>query len=271
MPIPKADPSKIKSTKSLALDPKIKALLLGPSKSGKTTSLLTLPGKSLHFDLDQRVECLAGAENIDTISIFDEDPAAGAAWLELENWGSWIWDQVKSGEFPYSGVMFDGLSGMNKLCMNHVITLRRSDGSKAELGFGGVPAQHHYNPYMSRMSKFIFNILALPLHVIFTGHYYVYEDSTTNRIEWWPKVFGNIRTEIGSWFNETYALYSVREKKGDEYKHRYFWQTAADRKLGFVGSSLNQLGKYWSSPVEIDFSQERTGFAELLHRRFGGD
>jgi hypothetical protein len=38
-----------------------------------------------------------------------------------------------------------------------------------------------------------------------------------------------------------------------------------------LGSSLNQLGKYWQSPVEVNPSEKVWGFQKLMELRFGKD
>ena len=254
---------------------KIRALLLGDSKSGKTTGATSLPDKKLLVDFDGRSEAVTGVKSTDVIRIMESDPEKPTAWNEAIALREEIWSQIKANNFEYAGVIWDGFSGMNKICMNFVLSLRTKTGQLAERGFGDTPAQHHYGPYMQEMSKFIFNCLAMPVHTVFTGHFYVYEDATTNKIEYWPKLFGNIRTEVGSWFNEVYHCYNMTQtiKEGANVikKQKYYWQTASDNKLGFLGSSLNQLGKYWQSPVEIDPSQEVWGFQKLLDLRFGAN
>jgi len=252
---------------------KIRALLLGDSKSGKTTSSSSLPGKKLLVDFDGRAEAVTGVKSTDVIRILEADPEKPAAWNEAISLREEIWTQIKANSFEYDAVIWDGFSGMTKICMNFCLGLKTAKGMLAERGFGNTPGEHHYNPYMYEMSKFIFNCLAMPVHTIFTGHFYVYEDKNTNALHWWPKLFGNIRTEVGSWFNEVYHCYNMTQtiKEGNNVikKQKYYWQTASDNKLGFLGSSLNQLGKYWQSPVEIDPSQEVWGFQKLLDLRFG--
>ena len=80
-----------------------------------------------------------------------------------------------------------------------------------------------------------------------------------------PKATGKMRTEIPGWFNECFYCFRASDDKG---KTRYYWNTAGTGKWDFLKSTLNQLGKYWKDPVEVDFSKERVGFKDLLGRRF---
>ena len=192
---------------------KIRALLLGDSKGGKTTSSTSLPGKKLLVDFEGRSEAITGVSGVDVIRIVESDPDKPSAWNEAISLRDEIWAEIKAGSFSYDGVIWDGFSGMTKICMNFCLSLRTKTGQLAERGFGDTPAQHHYGPYMAEVSKFIFNCIAMPVHTVFTGHFYVYEDATTNKIEYWPKLYGNIRTEVGSWFNEVYHCYNLTQSR----------------------------------------------------------
>lgn len=252
---------------------KIRALLLGESGGGKTTSAVSLPGRKLLVDFDGRSESIAGTPGVDVIRLYESDPDKPTAWNAAITLRDEIWTALKDNTFGYDGVIWEGFSSMTKICMNYCLSLRTKGGQLAERGFGDTPAQHHYGPYMAEMSKFIFNCIAMPIHSVFTGHYYVYEDGTTNKIEYWPKLYGNIRTEVGSWFNETYHCYNLTQtvKEGNNVKkvQKYYWQTASDSKFGFLKSSLNQLGKYWQSPIELNTDEKIWGFQKLLDLRFG--
>lgn len=258
--------------KALRDNYKIRALLLGESGGGKTTSATSLPGRKLLVDLDLRSDAIAGVPATEVIRIVESDPDKPTAWNEAIQLRDEIWAAIKSNSFAYDGVIWEGFSSMTKLCMNFCLSLRTKTGQLAERGFGDTPAQHHYGPYMAEMSKFIFSCLSMPVHTIFSGHYYVYEDATTNKVEYWPKLYGNIRTEVGSWFNEVYSCYNLTQtiKEGTEVKkkQKYYWQTASDAKFGFLKSSLNQLGKYWQSPIELNPSESSWGFQKLLDLRF---
>jgi hypothetical protein len=264
---------KSENLKELREKYKIKALLLGDSKSGKTTSSISLPGKKLLVDFEGRSETIAGDTETDVIRISEPDPDKPMAWNEAVDLRNEIWARIKDNSFNYDSIIWDGFSGMTRICMGFCLSLRTADGKISARGFGGGPAEHHYNPYMQEMSKFIFNAISMPVHVVFTSHFYVYEDKHTNKLEWWPKLFGNIRTEVGSWFNECFHCTNQTEnrKEGNELKkvQKYYWQTASDTKLGFLGSSLNQLGKYWQSPVELNPDDKVWGFEKLLELRFG--
>jgi hypothetical protein len=258
------NPTKAKDMEESTL---IKALLVGKSKSGKSTSATTIPGRKLVIDTDLRGDAYAGFDNIDIIRVDEPDLDKPQAWNNIVTLREDIWEEINAKTFPYDGIIWDGLSSLSRYAMNQALQLRDSMGKLMGRGPGGGPAQPHYLPQMNEMSKHIFNCIAMPVHVVFTGHYYVYEDEKTNQMDWLPKMIGNIRTEVGSWFNETYACYRDGSKPENM---KYVWQTFPDRKLDFIGSTLNKFGKLWKDPVEINFDELPTGFEALLAKRHEG-
>jgi hypothetical protein len=243
----------------------IKAMLVGPSKGGKTTSALTLPGNKLLIDIhSKRSQAAVGFEDTSVIS-FKPDPKHPAKpWSALEDLVIEMWDAVNDETFDYDSVIIDDLSGMKRLCMDSCLAIMGAGGKTLAKAPGGGPSQAHYGPHIHKTDQLINRIIPLPVHVCFTGHVYTFEDELTNKLESWPNVYGRgLRSEIGSWFDETYYAY---EEDG-----KHFWQTTSTRSFGFLGSTLNHLHKFWkpTDPIEIDFDSPPVGFADLLERRFG--
>ena len=238
----------------------IKGLLVGPSKTGKTTSSMTLPGKKLLIDTDLRSDSIVGFPDVDVIQISYVERDLKKGWSECENLVSELWVEAKKPKFPYDSIIFDGLSSLRRLCMGYCLTLTGSGAQKLTTSPGGGPSQAHYGPHIHLTEKLINRALPLPCNVVFTGHFYNFEDETTNKMEWFPNVHGRgLRNEIGSWFNECYIT-SRRLKK-------YQWQTLPDSKFTFAGSSINKLGKIWQDPVIIDFDAPPIGFAKIIAMR----
>ena len=250
---------------------RIKALLLGASKGGKTTSACTVPGKKLLLDMDRRLASVVGKEDLDILEI--GDPTNPRTWNEVVAAKNELWTAARAGNFPYSCVIFDGLTSMNRICMAYVLSLKRADGKPASMGFGGVgPAEHHYVPQMHLIIQFITSTLALPCHVIYTGHYDLFEEKGENEsgipmktLHYWPKIYGKTRTEVATWFDESYECYVGRDRRG---KPQYFWQTIGEGRKDFLGSSLNTEGKLWESPFPVNLDEKPSGFAKLLSLRF---
>jgi hypothetical protein len=127
IPSPKSTTTSILIDKTNAGVPPmlIKGFLGGLSGSGKTQSAITLP-KSVEkplllIDLDNRWETVrdeveAGLVKVHTI--FDPNPLSPTAWDQLEKLRNELWAMAQKGEFPYSGVIEDGLSMLSAYAIN---------------------------------------------------------------------------------------------------------------------------------------------------------
>ena len=251
-------------SEEMGIDPekhKWKAFLAGPSGSGKTTAIATLPGKKLLVDFDNRAQTVAGMKDVEVYSIHEADPRSPQAWNKAVRLKDVIVAEVRRGIFPYDGVFFDGLTMMGRISLNWSLLL---DPGR---GLGGAPAQQHYLPQMDNLSKYVLATLALPIHVVYSGHIELFEDKGTGAHKFYPKITGKLRSEVANWFNETYYCYRTPDENG---VMRYYWQTAGSGRQEFFKSSLNNLGDYWKDPILIDFHKEGpVGFADLYERRFG--
>lgn len=232
---------------------RIKALLVGDSGTGKSTSAITIPGRKLVFECDRRAESLAGFPDIEIIDV--------SSWADLTQGLEELWELAHEGSFPYAAVIFDSLTSMGRFAMEWALNLTDSKGVLTPRGLGGVPAQQHYYPQMHALSQLVLSAIPLPCHIVLTGHLDLYEDKVLHTIDLYPKVTGKIRTEVSSWFNETYLCCRKGEK--------YFWKTAPFQRYTFLKSALNKLNKYWSDEVVVDFASPPTGFEHVLNLRFG--
>jgi len=245
------------------LDPKtylIKVYLAGDSGSGKTQAMVTMPGRKLLIDLDNRAETVVGTKNLHILRCYEADPRSPKAWMELLNIQKQIIVDIKANDFPFESIIYDGLTMMGRISMNWALLL---DGKR---GLGGCPAQQHYLPQMDNLAKFVLSSLTLPRHIGYTGHIELHEDMEDGKMKFYPKITGKLRTELPNWFNETYKCDRVLAIDG---KVSYRWLTAGSGRDEFFKSSLNTLGKYWKDPITLDFDEEKVGFVDLLNRRFG--
>ena len=238
----------------------IKAYLAGKSGAGKTQSSITLPGRKLLIDLDGRAQTVAGRDDVWVKTITEPDPRSPRAWNELLKFQKEVVKAVREDDFPFEGIIYDGLTAMGRMSMNWALLL------DSKRGLGGAPAQQHYLPQMDALAKFVLASLTLPKHIVYTGHIELHEEQETGRQVYYPKITGKLRTELPNWFNETYFCYRAKDKDG---RIEYRWMTAGEGRYDFFKSSLNNLGAFWEDPIVLDFGKERVGFADLLGRRFG--
>ena len=239
-----------------------KALLLGASGGGKSSSALTIPGQKLVIDLEGRAASLAGIPDVDIIAITEPDSDKPSALDDLIRLKDELWTLARSPEgLPYNLIVFDGITRLSRYAMNMAMQLRTSDNKLLARGPGETPSQPHYRPLMEASEKLIFQMLPLPCHIVFTGHIEMHEDKKLKTFDYYPKITGKTRTEVSSWFNETIHCYRAKGK--------YFWGTAPTLRYPWLKSAANQGGRYWKDDLEIDLEASPTGFEEILNLRFG--
>jgi len=239
---------------------KIKALIVGKPGVGKTQSSITIPGKKLLIDYDNRSETVAGTKDIDILPIHSQDPRAVEPWLKkADKIPQLLWSKMRREELEWDVVIEDSLTSLLHHAMNWSLTL---DPKK---GLGGSPAKHHYGPQMFNVEQHIRSMIALPVHYVLTAHAELIEDEEVGGVVFLPKATGKLRTAIPSWFNECYHAYSDKDKDGNRV---YFWNTSGTGRWDFLKSTMNQLGKYWQDPIQINFDDPPVGFQRLWEYRF---
>jgi hypothetical protein len=241
---------------------RINALLVGPSGNGKTQSALSMPGRKLLIDYDGRWEVAVGQPDVEIIKLYDPDPDSPKGWLDAEKLKVELWRAARNKKepFPYDVIIEAGLTSMLKYAMNWSLTLA------GKHGLGGSPAMHHYGPQMHNVEQHVRSMKQLPCSYVLEAHVEYLEVEELSDVLFLPKATGKMRTAIPGWFNECYQCYSDKKKDG---KVHYYWNTSGTGKWDFLKSTLNNLGKYWDDPIEIDFNSEPVGFAKLLDLRFG--
>lgn len=240
-----------------------KVLLMGQTGGGKSTLAATLPGRKLFLDYDQRGESLIGLPEIEVIRepLVDPNPKSPQAWRNADALKDELWTAARTGKLEYDTIIEDGLSSMNRICMYWALLL---DPKK---GLGGSPAMQHYGPHIKNLTDHIISMLSLPVNYCLTGHFNLAEDEETGGVTYLPKVYGKqMRTDIPTWFNEVYYCFHETDPKSK--RERYFAHTAGFGRYDFMKSALNQFGKFWENPVEIDYDKPPVGFQRLLGVRF---
>lgn len=257
-----------------------KVLNIGESKSGKTSGFKTFPGKKLAIGLTPRTRpALAGTPDLQLIEIFEREQerkvvrqsaeysVVPRAWDDLWYVIADLWELNQSDEpFPYDSIMVDDLTAAGHYAMNHTLSLKKKNGEEVPKGLAGAAAQQHYVPQMALMRRLFYTmLLPLPCHIYVTGHITYKENPDTNIAQYYPKVYGNLREEIGSWFDEVYE--SVREEKIDPKtrvrKLQFMWKTRGYGLKQFIGSTI-YTGE---DPFIVDLNEKPCGFEKIISLR----
>ena len=89
----------VQSAEGYMIDPSLfkwKVFLAGPSGSGKTTAAcMTLPGKKLLVDMDNRAEAVVGVPDLDIYNCHEPEPKSPAAWNKVERLRSVMLSEIR--------------------------------------------------------------------------------------------------------------------------------------------------------------------------------
>ncbi len=145
------------SAQDIIVDPstyKWKVFLAGASGSGKTmAAAMTLPGRKLLIDFDNRAEAVVGLPDLDIYNCHEPEPKSPKAWQKAERVRQVILSEIRQGIFPYDSIIWDGLTMLGRISLNWAVTL------DPKRGLGGSPAKQHYGPQMDNLSKFVLSTL----------------------------------------------------------------------------------------------------------------
>lgn len=198
----------------------IKILCWGDFKSGKTVFAGTAP-RPYFFDLDNGM-----------LSLSDHKPPIEfETYIGEEGYKKFKQDMnTVQKRDDIDTIVIDSLSSLQDVMMSNI---QRVNGT-----YGNAPQIQEYGLYMIRMRRFLFDLVAIPKHVILSAHEQIFQDGVTQEVFITPLVFGkDLPKRLGLWFDEVYHTETERDREG---KIHYYIRTKPSRRHN-CGSRLNCL------------------------------
>lgn len=237
-------------------------LMLGDTGSGKTTQLLTLPGKKFAFLFDPNAvlslrgfdvdyeEFLPDRLNLAATSLAKgkgDKPTNTAAKSELYmEWEKSFNEKLASGFFDaYDIIGMDSATTFLDLIMDRVLSINGR--------FGQWPQQDDYGPQMVTFTNVCRALTGLGKTIYMTGHMETRQDELTKRIFRRPMMTGRLSTKIPLLFSDIFITEAESDGSG---KVAYKIQTTPDRITTCVRNSIKGLEPFemmtidWEKPVE---------------------
>lgn len=237
-------------------------LLLGDTGSGKTTQLLTLPGKKFAYLFDANaLLSLRGADvdyeeflpdriNMSVKSLSKDKGGDKTTNHQSKMYVEWEKDfnsRVEDGFFnDYSVIAFDSATTFLDLIMDRVLTINGRAGQW--------PQQDDYGPQMQVFTNVCRTLVSLGKTIVMTGHLETRQDELVKRIFRQPMMTGRLRVKIPLLFSDIFVCEAVNDGQGNV-AHRI--QTVPDRITTTVRTSLRNLDAY--EDVTIDFKKDPIG------------
>jgi hypothetical protein len=248
-----------------------KILLLGDTGSGKTSQLLTFPGKKFAYLFDPNAilslrghdidyeEFLPDRLNLSVKSLSKEKGGDKTTNYKNELYVEWEKDfdqRVSSGFFnDYDVIALDSATTFLDLIMDRMLTINGRAGQW--------PQQDDYGPQMITFTNVCRTLMALNKIILMTGHMETKQDELTKRIFRQPMFTGRLRTKIPLLFSDIFVCEVENDGRG---KTTHKIHTVPDRITTCIRSSFRDLGPVEDVTVDWKKSAIGQGLGGILMR-----
>lgn len=245
-----------------------KILLLGDTGSGKTTQLLTLPGRKFAYLFDPNAimslrghdveyeEFLPDRLNLSVKSL-TKGKGDNTTNLQSQIYQEWEKDfdsRVRDGFFDdFDAIWFDSATTFLDLIMDRVLTINGRPGSW--------PQQDDYGPQMISFINVCRTLTSLNKTIGMTGHMEIKKDELQQRIFRQPMLTGRLRTKIPLLFTDVFVCEAENDGRGN-IKHKI--QTVPDRLTTSVRTSFRGLEPFEDVTIDWDKPVEGQGIGGLI-------
>jgi hypothetical protein len=238
-----------------------KILLLGDTGSGKTTQLLTLPGRKFAYLFDPNAilslqghdieyeEFLPDKLNLSVKSLSKDkggDKTTNYVNDMYVQWEKDFKEKLTGGFFDnFDVIAMDSATTFLDLIMDRMLTINGRAGAW--------PQQDDFGPQMQTFTNVCRQLMALNKIILMTGHLEAKKDELVGRIFRQPMMTGRLRTKIPLLFSDIFVCEVENDGRGS-IKHKI--QTVPDRMTTSVRCSIKGLQPFedvtidWKKPVE---------------------
>jgi hypothetical protein len=236
-------------------------LLLGEIGSGKTSQILTLPGKKYVHCFDSNALLTLRGHDIDYDEYLPSPVSAAVSSLakgKADSRGTTTSDiylqfertfdeRLKSGFFDqYDWVCFDSATTLLDLIMDRILTLNGR--------FGQYPQMDDYGPTMTAFTNLCRTAIGLSKGILMTGHLEVKQDEKTKQITNRPMLTGRLVAKIPLLFSDIFYLDTALDEKN---KLAYRLQTAPSGMNKTIRTSIRGLEIF--EDITLDFTRPIMG------------
>ena len=237
-------------------------LLMGTTGAGKTSQILTLPGKKFVYIFDPN--CLSSLEGHDAdyeeflvdvtdvdlaIKTLKSDGPKDRSNIKIEpktylNWEKHFEEHIDSGFFDaYDWICFDSFTMFLELVMDRILFLNGRTGKQ--------PEQADWAAQVNTVGNVFRVFTARKTGILCNGHLDERQDELTKRIFFRPMMTGRLRIRIPLLFNHVLVCHAN--------EGLYEFQTKSDKLYPTIRTAFKDLEMYedatisdFSNPTEYD-------------------
>ena len=275
------EPAPVQSAADAELDAFERILLVGPTGSGKTKQIWTLPGRKFVYVFDPNANAtLKNAPNCDIVQFMPEfletdatlkgfnkdsqgkvykgdspatrrEPSLYMRWVDDLNW------RVENGFFKdYQWICFDSMTFLSKSLMDRQLYINNR--------YGGVEDIGDYKIVGRKLSDVFQSINSLPINVLAICHKTEYQDDLTKKIVTQIRLPGSARDVMPLMYTNVWLAHSEHDGKRTRYKIR---TVPEPRGLQEIRSGTQGLAEVEDVTIEDNSRPERYGIGAILSRK----
>lgn len=265
------------NAKDAELSPIKRILVIGPSGSGKSSQMWTLPGRKFLYLFDPNTLSTIQGLDLEYEPFLPElselDPSLKKFNKEGKSdrfgepreptlWNRWTADlnqRGASGFFnDFDWLCIDSLTFLNKACMARQLFINGRYGDIEDLG--------DYRIVGSKITQVFDSIVSLPLNIYMTGHLDTFQDEKTKKLMVQIRAAGSSRAMLPLIFTDIWATERDENNKGEVI---YQIRTRPDPR-GFkdIRTSIRGLDEIVDVTIP-NFPSDRGGIGAILskHRK----
>lgn len=251
-------------------------LLMGYTGSGKTSQLLTLPGKKFVYIFDPNaMPTLKGRDDIDYLEFYPDllplDVMSLATKKQVPQviqvpsptaWVDWERDfeyRVKEHFFQDEGYKYIGFEAMTMfqaMAMDRIADLNGR--------FGKWPHEDDYAPIMQSVESVFRTANTLGIGIFTSCHTEYKQDSKTKLLYNHPVMYGRLRNRLPTLFSEVLTCHVVTDSSGKHGSFEYEIQTKPDEKNLTVRTTLRNAKMFEDVTIGDWANPESFGLGKLL-------
>lgn len=214
----------------------IRALLIGDSGIGKTTSLLTLPTERTLIITGERGAIPLRKASYPAIQVGSWADCK-AAYLAIADPDKCETDELKQAITSATVIAIDSLSEISAMCIRHIVEVdRRALMNQRTKGKSETPTNVYedlmqmedWGLYRDRIKSMVSAFCHLPKHVIMTCLAGWTEDKRTGATYLAPGLNGKAAREVPAFFDLVLSMISVEVAGEDGKRNERRWQTYND-------------------------------------------
>lgn len=255
---------------------KPKFLLVGSTGGGKTTQIITLPGRTFAYLFDPSALSSLRGFDIEYETFFPEKlgisaqsltkgksdkPLPGASEDASEVYRLWEEDfekKISTGYFDnFDNIAFDSFTTFSDIVMDRILYLNGRPGH--------FPQQDDWTAQMASITNVVRTLVGMNKLLLFTAHDEFKQDEASKRMQNVLVLTGKLRIKLPLLFSEIWHM----DSQSTAEKIHYTAQTRSDRLNPTIRCTIRDLPMYADMTIGNFKEPQKYGLGKILREKLG--